>query len=170
MEQMGASSSKEVQKRMLQIEILREISRLSVAVAEEFKGTFPDDILQAFTLVGKYLTIAGLDKTARKEIGMVTGPSHCPLCTLYKDKECKGCILKDQDEAICGQQYNSIRHAITEGTYTDVAFNISRMIRSILKRLERENGLDRNNKHVNNNSGMDISDNNSINSNNTERS
>ncbi len=136
---MATSSREKVQKRMSSDNILKQIASLSVHVAREFRGRYPDDLLQVFTLVGKYMTISGLDKEIRQDIESVATPADCPLCILYADRKCEGCILKDPEEATCGSQYSGLKHAIKYGTYTDVAFNISRMVRAVLSRKGEEN-------------------------------
>lgn len=115
---------------------LKVISRLSVDVVKAFRGIYPDWVIQAFTFVGKYMTLAGLDKETKKRASEVASPEFCPLCVMYYDDEynCNGCVLQEKvDKKGCGHQYDGVEHAVKNGTFTDVAFNLSRSMREILK-------------------------------------
>lgn len=125
---------------MLPIDVMKQIAKLSVDVASLFKGEYPDEIIQAFTFTGKYLSISALDKDTRQRVDLVTNPGSCPLCELYAAKCCIGCGLKAQEGTGCGEQYANIRQAIKSGTYIDVAFNMSKVVREMLKKLEETNG------------------------------
>jgi len=116
-------------------DLMTEIANLSVKIVEQFKDDYPEELLQAFTLAAKYMTIAGLPKEMRKDANKVTTSKYCPLCYLFLDRECEGCILKQPEGSGCGHQYDGVKHAIINGTFTDVAFNLSKLIRESLSRI-----------------------------------
>lgn len=114
-------------------ETLELIASLSVAVAKEFKGKFPDHILEAFTLAGKYATMAGLTKEERADAERVSRAEFCPLCFLHADQQCEGCILRrDDDWTGCGHQYDALKYALRAGTSMDILFNLSSLVRRAL--------------------------------------
>lgn len=112
---------------------LKLIAQLSVDVVTEFKDKYPEEIVQAFSLVAKYMTIAGYSKNVRKDIDAVSNSQYCPLCHLYFHNDCAGCVLKDPGGVGCGHQYDGIYYALRNGTFLDVAFNVSGIIKKCLK-------------------------------------
>lgn len=136
---MGTACSEKVPERMRESDVLKQVASLAVEVAARFKGEYPDDLLQVFTLVGKYLTIAGLSKEARKLVSIVTIPEFCPLCILYGNSNCLGCVLKSADSSGCGPQYSGLKQAVSSGTYMDVAFNMAELVKAILRKIGSEN-------------------------------
>ena len=125
---------------MSSIKTMKQIAELSVELVSRFRGEYSDEILQAFSLVGKYMTIAGLDKETRKAISLVTMPEYCPLCQLYEDRNCIGCELKRPESIGCGHQYDGLKQAVCSGTYTDVAFNMGLLVKNILSKTEDDDG------------------------------
>jgi len=123
-------------------ELIRRIAQLSVDTVNEVRGKYPDELLQAYSLVGKYLTIAVLDKSIRQHIGHVTTEEMCPLCHIYIKDKCEGCVLKEPRMTGCGNQYDGVKQAIKEGSFLDVAFNIARLVRLALKPLLEEESND----------------------------
>lgn len=115
------------------------IAQLSVDCINTFRDKYPDNILQAFTFTGKYMTIAALDKTHRYDISTITKAELCPLCQIhfYKNEKCKECVLYDGSVLFgCGNKYNAVKNAAQTGTFIDVAFNISKIVGKILNKKE----------------------------------
>lgn len=118
------------------VDYLEAIAQLSVDIAREFRTKYPEEIVEAFSLVGKYMTIAALAPTERRNIRTVSNPSICPSCYIH-DKQCTLCVLwnsREEPYAGCGETYLAIRAAAESGSFTATAHNIGPLLRQIINR------------------------------------
>jgi len=121
-------------------DILKAIGNLAVNIRERLDGEVDSDLLDLFTMVGKYMTLAFLPKELRARAGSVTISAYCPLCQARLDPsrtvQCGDCVLKGTTPGNCGPDYESLRGALLYGTPIDVAFHLkgsaSRLARRIV--------------------------------------
>jgi hypothetical protein len=116
--------------------VLEDIANMSVDCAKAMEGKYPKELIEAFTLAGKYTTIGALKKEVRKDIDPAVGPDKCPLCLLYLHKTgiCKGCVLQERGREKCGEKYDVLRNSIENGTFLNAAFHLGNILREILKK------------------------------------
>lgn len=116
--------------------VLEDIANMSVDCAKAMDGKYPQELIEAFTLAGKYITIGTLKKEARKDISPAVGPDKCPLCLLYLHQggTCRGCVLHDKGTHLCGEKYNVLRDSIENGTFLNAAFHLGSILREVLKK------------------------------------
>jgi hypothetical protein len=114
---------------------LADIAKLSVDVVASFSDKYPPEIVEAFAFIAKYMTIAALDKDARKDISEVVNPEHCPLCVLhFSTTSCDNCVLVHPRGIYCGDKYTDMRSTVESGTFSEAAFHVGRIARDILKK------------------------------------
>lgn len=85
------------------------------------------------------MTISALPRDPERNIKPVTKEEFCPLCSLYIEGKCKDCPLVSIEYGTgCGHRYDGIKHAATYGSFIDTAFNLFRVVKDLLGRIQNE--------------------------------
>ena len=124
-------------------DLMRKIAQIAVEVRKTFDGKYDPDLLDLFTFVAKYMTLAYLPRDDRGRAGVITVSRYCPLClTRGIDSgmvTCSGCVLAGDQPGFCGDRYTMIRQVLFAGNAPDMAFALSKAARDLVKRVsERE--------------------------------
>lgn len=135
---------------MREEDLLEQIANLSLDVMKEFEGRYPDELLELFTLVGKYMSISYCPPEVKEKVYHVTRSRYCPLCALREPcrrprssvpADCSDCVLRDTVSGRgCGTDYVLLRDAVRSGTPTEVAFHLGRAARALAKRTQESGG------------------------------
>lgn len=116
--------------------VLESIAMMSVDCVKALEGKYPQELIEAFTVAGKYTTISALSKEMRSDCSPAIGPDKCPLCLLYlkRNGSCDGCVLSEEGVKLCGTRYNELLFSITDKTFLNAAFHLSNILREILRK------------------------------------
>lgn len=115
-------------------EIKRLAAEMSAECANHLREEYPQKVVEAFALAGKYITVAALKREDRVDCSELIGPDRCPLCQFHlQEDKCGSCVLADPVEGFCGEKYERLLGALKYGTSMDVAHNIIGFIKEILK-------------------------------------
>ena len=116
--------------------VLRDIAAMSVDCAKAMEGKYPKELIEAFTLAGKYTTISALKKEMRKDCRPAVGPDKCPLCLIHlkKNGTCGKCVLSEEGRELCGSKYDDLKNAVENSTFLNMACHLGNIMREILKK------------------------------------
>ena len=115
-------------------EKIKEIAKLSVDFTNTFKDTYDKDLVQSAAILIKYLLIGKVQKDKRHLIDNVSNEEYCALCHMFIRDNCNNCTLKDGDNKGCGHERDGLIHAVKNGTFMDIAHNVSYIISEPIKR------------------------------------
>jgi hypothetical protein len=116
-------------------DLIKTIAEMSVECARHLKDEYPQELVEAFSMVGKYLLLATLRKEDRKDCSPASNATMCPLCELHLNVNgsCGNCVLaEDVKDKQCGRLYNDLKATLENGTYMDVAFQLGVIIKEIM--------------------------------------